>query len=199
MARRTKTAEKSIDAKLIKALSHELRVRALQLFNERGEMSPSEIAAAINIDVSLLSYHIRVLRECGCIEQVRTASVRGAVEHFYIATTQAWLDLDAWSALPASIRASISGSLWGDIMPVVRDSLLANRYDSREERHLTWMRMTLDEQGWGEVWEALDGILPTILQAKERSAERLYESDAAGFPVAAIMTCFEMAAAKDLS
>jgi DNA-binding transcriptional ArsR family regulator len=197
MSSPTKSAEKSIDAKLIKALSHELRARALQLFNERGEMSPSEIADAIDIDVSLLSYHIRVLRECGCIEQVRTAPVRGAVEHFYIATSQAWLDLDAWSALPASIRASISGSLWGDIMPVVRDSLLANRYDSREERHLTWMRMTLDEQGWGEVWEALDEILPTILQAKERSAERLYESGDAGFPVAAIMTCFEMAAAEE--
>ena len=44
-----------------------------------------------------MAYHVKILEETGAIELVRTAPVRGALEHFYRATTDVdatWLDLD---------------------------------------------------------------------------------------------------------
>lgn len=72
----------SSDERLSKALSHPLRARALPIFGE-GAVSPNQVAKRLNVDVSHLAYHIRVLRKLGLIELVRTKQRRGALEHFY--------------------------------------------------------------------------------------------------------------------
>jgi DNA-binding CsgD family transcriptional regulator len=72
----------SIDQRLAKALTHALRERALNLI-ARGIASPKAIAAELDLDVRSVAYHVRVLRELGCIELVDTHQHRGAVEHVY--------------------------------------------------------------------------------------------------------------------
>lgn len=76
---------------LEKALAHPLRARALQRFGEQPT-SPAQVASQLGVDVSLLAYHVRVLRELGCIELVGTKQRRGALEHFYRATDPATRD-----------------------------------------------------------------------------------------------------------
>lgn len=76
------------ELKLEKALAHPLRARALPLFGEQP-MSPNQVATQLGVDVSLLAYHVRVLRNLGCIELVATRQRRGALEHFYCATDSA--------------------------------------------------------------------------------------------------------------
>lgn len=71
-----------------KALAHPLRARALPLFGDRPR-SPNDVASQLGVDVSLLAYHIRVLRKLGCIELVETKQRRGALEHFYRAVQPA--------------------------------------------------------------------------------------------------------------
>ncbi len=78
----------SIDPRLAKALSNEVRARALDLLSA-GPMSPKEIAAELGLDVRGLAYHVRVLKKLGCIELVETRPRRGAVEHVYRAA--AWV------------------------------------------------------------------------------------------------------------
>jgi DNA-binding transcriptional ArsR family regulator len=73
------------EAAVNKALSNELRVRALAEF-ERVEASPSELAKAFEIGLSKMSYHVKVLKDCGAIRATRTEPRRGAVEHYYRAT-----------------------------------------------------------------------------------------------------------------
>jgi DNA-binding transcriptional ArsR family regulator len=72
----------SADPQLVKALSHPLRARALPLFAD-GPISPNQVAKRLKVDVTSLAYHVRVLRELGCIELVETKQRRGALEHFY--------------------------------------------------------------------------------------------------------------------
>jgi predicted transcriptional regulator len=72
----------SIDQRLAKALSHALRARAFELISV-GVASPKAIAAELGLDVRGVAYHVRVLRELGCIELVETKQRRGAVEHVY--------------------------------------------------------------------------------------------------------------------
>ncbi|HVY77811.1 MAG TPA: winged helix-turn-helix domain-containing protein [Solirubrobacterales bacterium] len=79
---------RSIDPRLAKALSNEVRARALDLLAE-SPRSPKEIATEMDLDVRSLAYHVRVLKKLGCIELVETRPRRGAVEHIYRAA--AWV------------------------------------------------------------------------------------------------------------
>ena len=78
----------SIDPRLAKALSNDVRARALNMLAE-GIRSPTAIARELELDVRVVAYHVRVLRKLGCIELVETRPRRGAVEHLYRAA--AWV------------------------------------------------------------------------------------------------------------
>ncbi len=81
----TQDGNAKVDQRLLKALAHPLRAKALPLFAE-GTVSPIQVARRLDVDVSHLAYHIRVLRQLGFIELVETRQRRGALEHFYRAT-----------------------------------------------------------------------------------------------------------------
>jgi DNA-binding transcriptional ArsR family regulator len=69
---------------LFNALGHRMRRRILREMLEGGdEVSPRELAAKLCEQLSALSYHVRVLAECGAIELVRTEQIRGSTQHFY--------------------------------------------------------------------------------------------------------------------
>jgi DNA-binding transcriptional ArsR family regulator len=71
-----------IDPRLAKALSNDVRARALDLLVE-GMRSPKTLADELGLDVRGVAYHVRVLKELGCIELVDTQPRRGAIEHIY--------------------------------------------------------------------------------------------------------------------
>jgi DNA-binding transcriptional ArsR family regulator len=48
-----------------------------------GETSPSDLAEVLGRPLSNVSYHVRVLLNCGVLELVRTRQVRGSMQHFY--------------------------------------------------------------------------------------------------------------------
>jgi DNA-binding transcriptional ArsR family regulator len=83
--------------RLPKALSHPLRAQALTILNERVA-SPNEIAGMLGVRLENVGYHVGVLRELGCIELVRTARRRGAVEH-YQAVKRRYLSDREWKHL----------------------------------------------------------------------------------------------------
>jgi DNA-binding transcriptional ArsR family regulator len=92
----TKSKDAPPDQRLIKSLGHPVRTRALEILNERVA-SPSELAKQLNEPLGNVAYHVKILEENDAIELVRTAPVRGALEHFYRATTavtSTWIDLD---------------------------------------------------------------------------------------------------------
>jgi DNA-binding transcriptional ArsR family regulator len=72
----------SLDPRLAKALSNDVRARALELLAE-GAKSPKLIASELKLDLRSVAYHVRVLQKLGCIELVETLPRRGAVEHVY--------------------------------------------------------------------------------------------------------------------
>ncbi|HEX5983706.1 MAG TPA: helix-turn-helix domain-containing protein [Solirubrobacterales bacterium] len=73
---------------LIFLLANPLRRRLFRLYVEATEKrSPKQLTVPVNRDVSIVSYHVRVLAEHGAVELVDTEPRRGAVEHFYKATS----------------------------------------------------------------------------------------------------------------
>jgi DNA-binding transcriptional ArsR family regulator len=68
---------------LLTALRHPLRRQILRLMAGREASSPTELAASLSQPLSNVSYHVRVLANCGALELVRTTQVRGSMKHFY--------------------------------------------------------------------------------------------------------------------
>ncbi len=89
---------------LFDALGHPMRRQILRaMLDSPVEISPRELAAKLSKQLSALSYHVRVLAECGAVELVRTQQIRGTTQHFYRAVITAnW----ALSALRASDDSS---------------------------------------------------------------------------------------------
>jgi DNA-binding transcriptional ArsR family regulator len=71
----------------IKAIGAPQRRRILRALHDAGEArSPNELSKAFEISVGHVSYHVKVLKECGALALTDTQPRRGAVEHFYAST-----------------------------------------------------------------------------------------------------------------
>lgn len=179
-----------IDQRLVRALGHPVRVHSLVILNERVA-SPNEISKELGESVGHVSYHIKVLRECECIELVDTAPRRGAMEHYYRATDRAFLKAEEWAELPKTIRPGLSSSALKTVINDAASALLAGTFDKRTDRHLSWTPMILDEDGWDELKGALEETLENVLEIQAKSAARLTKADAVGIPVSVAMMGFE--------
>jgi DNA-binding transcriptional ArsR family regulator len=155
-----------------KALSHPLRLRILQKLNE-GVASPKMLAADLGEPLSLVSYHVKILGQLGCIELVETVPRRGALEHFYRPLRRAELSSAEWAQLPRSARESLSGLVVGELVQEASRSLQSGTFDARTERHLSLTFLELDEAGWTELNDALDALIDRAaeLQARALSTE----------------------------
>ena len=65
------------------ALSHPLRRRILREMADGAARSPGELANLLERPLSNVSYHVRVLADCGVMTLVGTKPARGSVQHFY--------------------------------------------------------------------------------------------------------------------
>jgi DNA-binding transcriptional ArsR family regulator len=185
-----------LDERVVKALGHPVRVQALTILNERIA-SPNEISKELDQSVGHVSYHIKVLKECECIELVDTAPRRGAMEHYYRATARAFLDVSDWAAVPQSVRPGLSGSLLQTVVEDASTALSAGTFDQQEDRHLSWTPMIVDREGWKELTKGLAEMLERVFEIQAASADRLTKANEAGIPVSASMIAYETPADEE--
>lgn len=179
-----------VNQSVIKALAHPVRAQALLILNERIA-SPNEIAQELGQGVGHVSYHISVLKKCDCIELVDTASRRGAVEHYYRATTRLFVGDEDWRRLPASLRPSITVTLLQTIVEDAVEALSAGNFDARGDGHLAWTPMIVDEEGWGEAKKALRELLDRVLEIQAVNAERLTKTGEPGIQISVASLGYE--------
>lgn len=75
--------EQAATNQLLAALRHPLRRRLLQAMAPEEEVSPGDLAHRVGAPLSNVSYHVRVLADCGAITLVTTRPGRGSVQHIY--------------------------------------------------------------------------------------------------------------------
>jgi DNA-binding transcriptional ArsR family regulator len=159
------------ELQLLRALSHPLRWQILQALNLRTA-SPSELAREIGVPLPNLAYHIRVLVENDAIELVKTAPVRGALEHFYRATMRPWLTEEMFEQLPASARRAIFSEILRDIWSDVAAAAVAGELDD-PTTHIMRNWLALDQQAYEELIEAIDALQERALELHAEAAPRL--------------------------
>jgi DNA-binding transcriptional ArsR family regulator len=182
-----------VDQRLVKALAHELRVEILTILNERIA-SPNELAKELDEGLSQVSYHVKVLRDYECIQLVKTEPRRGAVEHYYRATSRPFVSDRGWRQIPATIRAGLSAELMGLIQGDVVRALEAGTFEAREDMHVTRTLMLLDERGWGELISALSETLGRVSKIQKESSARLQKSGEDGISASVSLLGFELPA-----
>jgi DNA-binding transcriptional ArsR family regulator len=181
-----------VDPRLAKALSHPMRTRILSILNEQVA-SPNEIAAMIDERLPNVSYHVRALQELGCIELVRTAQRRGAIEHYYRAVMRPFFSDRDWKRLPRSGRQAVTDvvlqMVWEDVSAAIR----SGTFEDRSDRHLSRTPLTLDERGWTEVNQLLAKTLQQAEDISAKSAKRMSKADDAKVSTRLVMMHFESA------
>ncbi len=184
------------------ALGHPTRVRILEVVNEQ-DMSPiqfvhSGLAPAEAFEerdeagaLSHVAYHFRVLRELGCVVQVDSAARRGATEHVYRGVARAYFSDEEWARLPGELRCRISRTMLQGMIARAEGAILAGTFDSRPDRHLSWVAIEVDERGWEDLTTALELALEKVKEIRDESQQRLGASSADGIRVTAGLLGFE--------
>jgi DNA-binding transcriptional ArsR family regulator len=182
---------KGVDLRLVKALAHELRVEILTILNERMA-SPNELAKELNEGLSQVSYHVKVLKDYECITLVKTEPRRGAVEHYYRATSRPFVSDRDWQQLPGSVRSSLSAELLELIQGDAIHALVEGTFDARADAHLTRNLALIDEKGWRDLMKGLGTTQDLISKVQTESAVRLQKSGDEGIQVSVAVLGFEL-------
>jgi DNA-binding transcriptional ArsR family regulator len=159
-----------VEPRLIKALGHPLRQRILIALNAKVA-SPSELSKGLGEPLGNVSYHVKILAECDSIELVKTAPVRGAVEHFYRATIRPYFDDENWASLPLSSRRDLLGDTLRSIWDHLGDAGKTGGLDD-PETHVSWTTLELDEEAYRELTEHLRLALERALELQADSVNR---------------------------
>jgi DNA-binding transcriptional ArsR family regulator len=178
-AKQREAASREVATCIAKALSHSMRVQLLTILNDRMA-SPNELAKELGEGLSQVSYHVKVLKDFGMIEMVKTEPRRGAVEHYYRATSKVYVPSWVAALWPRSVRGRLSASILeeieADLVESIEAGLLANRLDevmTRDSR-------ILDGQGRGDVEEAAAEFFQRFEKAGIDSNKRLRNGEGDG-------------------
>jgi DNA-binding transcriptional ArsR family regulator len=182
------------DPRVIKALTHPLRVQILRALEERTA-SPSELADEIGAPLGNVSYHVRQLHALGLIKLVKRTPRRGAIEHHYKALVQPPISDDAWAGQPNVVRESVVGASLGQLGEAVNAAAAGGGF-TRPEAQLVREELALDERGFQDLAKELNRSRERVAKIRDDSAKRLEKSGGEASPGNVVMMLFEAAASN---
>jgi hypothetical protein len=155
-----------------------------------------QLGLAPNLDhtqksLSHISYHFRELAKYRCIEIKEMVPRRGATEHVYTSKARAYFTDEEWADLSLRERCLISRTMYQGLVARTESAMLSHTFDSRPDRHLTWIAMEVDERGWLELMGTLAGTYGDVEQIRHDARDRLAASGERVVPVTVGMLGFE--------
>lgn len=171
-------------------MEHPLRIEILSFLRE-GPSSPARIQRRLeNVSLNLVSHHMKVLKELGCIELVETVSKRGAKESIYRAVGPFFISDEVWEKVGPKLRLPITAAVLRLVSNDLAGSLGAGKFDEITDSHFSRTPLKLDREGWSEVVDLLAGTLAGILEIGNKSVERVEASDEVPVPVTVVIMQF---------
>ena len=187
----TKTDRRTAAQNRLVAMSHPLRAQVLNVLNERVA-SPKEIADQLGEPIPNVSHHAKRLVQLGCAELVDKRQVRGAIEHFYRAIEQTFVDAGQWNELDPFVAENFVCAIMQSGLDDFVSSVKAKMIGSDERFELSRTRLLLDEEGMTEALEIQERARLEITEAQARAADRIASSGADGIHVTSWLGCFEV-------
>ncbi len=163
------------DPALAKALAHPLRTRILAVLEDRTA-SPSELAGELDASLGVVSYHVRRLEALGFLKLVRREPRRGAVEHYYTATSRPRITNAAWGKLPAIVKDAAINAAVEQIGAYVAAGAAEGGFNVADA-HITRTPITVDGKGRQAIARELDNLQNRVAKIEEASQRRLARAD----------------------
>jgi DNA-binding transcriptional ArsR family regulator len=181
-----------ITPKAITALADPVRLRILTEL-QLGDLSPSDFAAASDIDLGYASRCFRQLCDLGYAEisEVRGAHRGGAsVERIYHAPDRSLFAAGA-APLPAPARRAAAHPVIGRLFRFASAAIEAGTFDSEAESVIAYDKKALETDAWAELVRLLDGLNVALPELEAEAGERIQAGDSESMHVAVAMTAFE--------
>lgn len=176
----------SDDQSICEVLKHPIRVRILEAlceedlspvqFLRRGLLPPGfDFEGDEKNALSHVAYHFKQLVETDCVVLVDTIPRRGASEHVYRSKMLALHTDEDFEALSLRERREISRSTLQMLVARAEGAIYQGTFDKRADRHLSWVGMRLDEQGWAELRDLQAETLERAQGIKAAAIARQHE------------------------
>ena len=179
------------DPRVIKALTHPLRIEILRSLEERTA-SPSELADEIGAPLGNVSYHVRQLHGLGLIKLVKKTPRRGAIEHHYKALAQAPISDEAWAGQPGLVKESVVGTSLGELGKDVNAAVAGGGF-KRPEAQLVREDLVLDDKGFQDVAKELARVTERLTKIRDDAGRRVEKSGGEGARANVALMLFETA------
>lgn len=174
------------DQSVCDALKHPIRVRILEVLCE-GDISPVQflrrglLPPGFDFEgdeknaISHVSYHFKVLLKSDCVVLVDTIARRGATEHIYRSKMLALHTDEEFESLNLEERRQISRSTLQMLIARADGAVYQGTFDKRPDRHLSWVPLDLDEEGWAELRDLQAETLERAQTIKAAAIARKHE------------------------
>jgi hypothetical protein len=164
---------------VLTAMGHPTRASILMAMNSpKRRLSPSRFSDETGLDVRHCSYHFTQLAKARCISLVETRQgLRGSTEHIYEPSDTALAWTSEWEELSPTIKRAVLSSVCKAAVETLGSAIDGGTFESRDESHLSWNTIEVDERGWTEMAEILDRALTDFMKIEKDCAVRLGEGD----------------------
>lgn len=158
---------------LVAAMGHPTRAHAVTVLNERVACA-AEIGREIGKPARHVSYHLKQLEKLGVIELVGVEETAGGrtTGRFYRAIVRSWYDPESWKLVDrrqqSGITADILMACNGDMTAAVTSGTI-----HFPDNHISRTPLTLDHDGYRELVDLLDELLPEVIEVQQRAASRM--------------------------
>jgi DNA-binding transcriptional ArsR family regulator len=184
-----------LEYRLARALSHKVRINIVELLGF-GPASAVELEPVLGVELSKISYHMKVLLKLEMIEPTETISIRGAQKTVYKSLVEMFLDEAMWAKLSPVTQAVFSGAGIVSITDRAERAMQAKTFDSRQDRHMTGVTLRLDEEAWTEAAKLTLEDFEAFHQLADESSARVGERDTR-FPATLGQLLFESPPARN--
>jgi DNA-binding transcriptional ArsR family regulator len=183
---RQRRGRRNFEKTRAEVLSHPLRVRMLEIANERDISAVSFVrgryAAGLleHLDerdaISHVSYHLHRLEKRACVELIDQSMSNGSIESLYRGTARAYFTDDEWKTFDKERRRELTGVVLQGLMARAESAVIEDTFDSRLDRWLVWVQMDADDESWSELSALCQEMMDKVEALRQAGEARLGES-----------------------
>jgi DNA-binding transcriptional ArsR family regulator len=179
-----------VNMQLVRALVNPTRIRILDAIAE-GAATPSQLAETLDERVSIVRYHVTVLRSTGCIRQVETEQAGPAAERAYQLAPEA--TPTRHMAPGRRLRSGFGHPPAAVVRSIVERGMRNPGTDifGNGKDQLSCASIVVDAQGWQEISATIARAVDRISTVHEKSAQRLSDSGEEGISATIAVASFE--------
>ncbi len=179
-----------VNIQLVRALTNPTRIRILDAIAE-GTASLSQLAKTLDEKLSVVDYHVRVLRTTGCIRQVEGEQSGPAGERTYELAPTA--KPTRHMAPERLIRSGFGHPPAAVVQSIVERGMTNPGTDifGDGKDQLSCASIVVNAQGWREISAAIAEAVDRISTAHEESARRLSDSGEESISATIALASFE--------